>query len=146
MLLRKERLNLENKILIGVDFGGTKILTGAMTGEGKVVAEPVNVPTGGHDPHDKIIGRLNNSIEEALRRANANLDDVLGIGHRPSHPVREVEQPAAVIPPCHAAVLWSSVAGGREPMLEDLHDLGAQAVGVGDDHGQRGRHVLLDAE
>ena len=69
-----------NKILIGVDFGGTKILTGAMTEEGKVIAEAVNVPTGGNDARDKILERLNHSIEEVLRRSKADIGDVRGIG------------------------------------------------------------------
>ena len=69
-----------NKILIGVDFGGTKILTGAMTEEGKVIAEPVNVPTGGNDERGKILERLNYSIEETLKRAKADIGDVRGIG------------------------------------------------------------------
>jgi len=71
---------LKKEILIGVDFGGTKILTGAMTGKGEVLCEPVKVPTGGSDEGNKIIKRLTDSIDELLARAKLNLNEIRGIG------------------------------------------------------------------
>ena len=72
--------NLKDEILIGVDFGGTKILTGAMTERGEVVCEPVRVPTDGDDESGKIIGRVAGSIDEVIRKAGVQLDQVKGIG------------------------------------------------------------------
>lgn len=69
-----------NKILIGVDFGGTKILTGAMTERGEVLCEPVKVPTNGSEEAEKIIKRLKDSISEVLRKSEASIDHVKGIG------------------------------------------------------------------
>ena len=40
---------MDNKIIIGVDLGGTKIMTGAIDREGSVLGFPVKIPTGGND-------------------------------------------------------------------------------------------------
>ena len=71
---------MKDNILIGVDFGGTKILTGAMTEKGEILCEPVKVPTDGHDGGEKIIKRLTNSIDDVLRKTKVNIEDVNGIG------------------------------------------------------------------
>jgi len=67
-------------MLIGVDFGGTKILTGAITEKGEILCEPVKVATNGHESHEKIIARLTSSIDEVIRRSSVRIDDVKGIG------------------------------------------------------------------
>ena len=77
---KERKVNLENKILIGVDFGGTKILTGAMTTEGKILGEPVKIPTNPNEEPGKIIKRITGSIEEVLGRIKAKVFDVEGIG------------------------------------------------------------------
>ena len=71
---------LENEILIGVDFGGTKILTGAMTEKGQVLCEPIKVPTNGHEEGGRIIKRLTDSIDDVLRKIGTSINDVGGIG------------------------------------------------------------------
>lgn len=71
---------MENKILIGVDFGGTKILTGAMTEKGEILCEPVKVPTDGNEAPEKIIARVTESIDKVLVGTGATTGDVGGIG------------------------------------------------------------------
>ena len=83
----KGKRDLAGDILIGVDFGGTKILTGAMTSQGEVVCEPVTLPTIGNDAPEKIIGRVTNSIDQVLDRTGAVPDDVAGIGMGVTGPI-----------------------------------------------------------
>lgn len=71
---------MKDKILIGVDFGGTKILAGAMTAQGEMLCEPVKVPTNGQEESQKIIDRLTGSISEVLKRTGADISHVRGIG------------------------------------------------------------------
>jgi glucokinase len=71
---------MDNKIIIGVDLGGTKIMTGAIDNEGRVLGSPVRVPTEGNDPADAIVKRITGSIEEILGSLNRTIDDVEGIG------------------------------------------------------------------
>lgn len=71
---------MRNEILIGVDFGGTKILTGAMTGKGEVLCEPVRLPTNAGDAPEKIIGRVTDSIDQVMERTGADVSDIRGIG------------------------------------------------------------------
>lgn len=71
---------MKNKVLIGVDLGGTKILTGAMNNEGKVLWEPVKVSTNGNDEPENIFKKVTDSIEEVLKRLKSKNFDVDGIG------------------------------------------------------------------
>ncbi|MGC8595892.1 MAG: ROK family protein [Candidatus Kryptoniota bacterium] len=68
------------KVLIGVDFGGTKILTGAINERGEILCEPVKVPTSSQDPGERIIGRVLNSIEKVIQVVNPGKDAIAGIG------------------------------------------------------------------
>lgn len=69
-----------SKIIIGVDLGGTKILTGAINSIGKVLGTPVKVSTGGNDPKEMIIRRIISSIENVMLNLNLTIDNVAGIG------------------------------------------------------------------
>jgi len=71
---------MKDMILIGVDFGGTKILTGAITEKGEILCEPVKVATNGYESPEKIIARLASSIDEVIRRSSLSIDEVKGIG------------------------------------------------------------------
>jgi glucokinase len=75
------------KIIIGVDLGGTKIMTGAITREGNVLGEPVKVPTGANDPAEMIVKRITGSIEKTLRDLRMSVNDVAGIGIGSTGPV-----------------------------------------------------------
>ncbi len=81
------REELTGELLIGVDFGGTKILTGAMTADGEVVCDPVKLPTNGGDAPEKIIGRVTASIDEVLAKTGAEREDVAGIGMGVTGPI-----------------------------------------------------------
>jgi glucokinase len=71
---------MDNKIAIGVDLGGTKIMTGAIDYRGRVLGSTVKVPTVGNDPADAILKRITSSIEETLNSLNLTIEDVEGIG------------------------------------------------------------------
>jgi len=71
---------MSDKVVVGVDVGGTKILTGVLNGQGRVLGEPVKVPTGAEEPVEAIMGRLYQSVEESLSEAGKSLGDVAGIG------------------------------------------------------------------
>ncbi len=73
-------MTVSNKVIVGVDVGGTKIMTGVMNRRGEVVGEPVKVATGASDAADVIVARLYQSVEEALSAAGKSLGDVMGIG------------------------------------------------------------------
>jgi len=71
---------MNNKIIIGVDLGGTKIMTGAINYRGKVLGVPVKVPTEGHSEKEVILRKIIGSVEEVMRGLNATIDDIKGIG------------------------------------------------------------------
>ncbi|MDP2897594.1 MAG: ROK family protein [bacterium] len=71
---------MSDKVVGGVDVGGTKILTGVLDGQGRVLGEPVKVPTGAGEQAEAIMGRLYRSVEESLSAAGKSLGDVTGIG------------------------------------------------------------------
>jgi glucokinase len=71
---------LKNKIYIGVDFGGTKILTGAMNGKGEILGKPIKIPTNNQDEPENIVRDITKTIEETLQRLKASIVDVAGIG------------------------------------------------------------------
>ncbi len=78
---------LNKEILIGVDFGGTKILTGAIAPSGELLCQPVEAPTGGNDAPEEIIGRLTGTIDEVLSRLGADAGGVRGIGMGVTGPI-----------------------------------------------------------
>jgi glucokinase len=78
---------MNNKIIIGVDIGGTKIMTGAITREGNVLGEPIKVPTGANDPAEMIVKRITDSIEKTLRDLRLTVNDLIGIGIGSTGPV-----------------------------------------------------------
>ncbi len=71
---------MKNKIYIGVDFGGTKILAGAMTRKGEVLFEPVKILTNGTDEPEKIFKKVTDSIKEVMNKIDLKTVNVVGIG------------------------------------------------------------------
>jgi glucokinase len=71
---------MDNKIIVGVDLGGTKIMTGAIDLEGRVLGSPVKVPTEGNDTAESIVKRITGSVERILTGFNMTNKDVRGIG------------------------------------------------------------------
>jgi len=72
--------NLENKVIIGVDFGGTKILTGAMSQDGKIIGEPVKISTQSSEPADTIIDSIKDAVNQVMKNTGITINDVKGIG------------------------------------------------------------------
>ncbi len=71
---------MADKIYIGIDLGGTKILTGAISEKGKVLCVPVKVPTNGYEQSERIIQRITSSVETILERLEINIGNIAGIG------------------------------------------------------------------
>jgi len=71
---------MTGKAVVGVDVGGTKIMTGVISSEGKILGEPSNIPTGQHDPNGVIVRRIHQSIDKVLEDADITLDGIQGIG------------------------------------------------------------------
>ncbi len=71
---------MKNKIVLGIDLGGTKIMVGAIALNGEVLGIPVKLLTEGNDPSEKIIKKITDSVESVLKSLNRNITDVLGIG------------------------------------------------------------------
>jgi glucokinase len=72
--------NLDKNIVIGVDLGGTKIMTGAVDTSGKIIGESFIIPTGGNDPKEMILERIYLSIDSVLKNNNLNIENIAGIG------------------------------------------------------------------
>lgn len=80
MLNEKDNDKMKNRILIGVDFGGTKILTGAISGDGELLCEPFRIETNSNDAPNKIIENVTNSIEHVIKSIGVRTADVSSIG------------------------------------------------------------------
>jgi glucokinase len=78
---------MDTKIIIGIDLGGTKIMTGAISAQGKVLGTPVNVPTGGMESKEKIVKRITDSISQTIRELNVPIQEIIGIGIGSTGPV-----------------------------------------------------------
>lgn len=68
-----------SKVVIGVDLGGTKINTGIVDENGKVL-KSVKAPTLAKEGPYPVIDRIKKSIYDVLEEANMKLGDVGGIG------------------------------------------------------------------
>ena len=68
------------KAILGIDLGGTKIMSGLISVNGEMLGKPYIVPTGGKDPEKIIINRIFNAIEETLLNARLKITDISGIG------------------------------------------------------------------
>ncbi len=71
---------MTGKAVVGVDVGGTKIMTGVISPEGKILGEPFKIPTGQHDPNEVIVRRIHQAIDKVLEDADITLDGIQGIG------------------------------------------------------------------
>ncbi len=67
------------KYVIGVDLGGTKILTALADLEGQIL-QRVRVETGANEPAEQVVRRINTTVEQVLNEAQVSKDDVLRIG------------------------------------------------------------------
>ncbi len=71
---------MSNKISIGIDLGGTKIMVGAINNEGEVLGTPIKIATKSVDAAQKIIERILNSVEQLIQQLNLTINHIKGIG------------------------------------------------------------------
>ena len=71
---------MNKQIAVGVDLGGTKIMTGVIDANGNIMGTPVKVPTGGNDPADRVMNRVYSSVREVLKNSGVSVNDIVGIG------------------------------------------------------------------
>ncbi|MBD3287669.1 ROK family protein [candidate division KSB1 bacterium] len=71
---------MKDKIVIGIDFGGTKIKTAAVSESGELLSEPVIASTEAERPADEIIVSMYKTVNETLEKAELRIEDVIGIG------------------------------------------------------------------
>lgn len=101
------------KIVCAVDLGGTKINTGLVTEDGKVI-KSVKIPTNASEGPDAILGRIKKSIHDVLKMASLSAKDICGIGVGSPGPLDPVE--GVVISP-------SNLPGwNRVPVVQILKD------------------------
>ncbi|MFA5418683.1 MAG: ROK family protein [Bacteroidales bacterium] len=68
------------KIAIGVDVGGTKIRTGAVTIDGNILGNQLSVDTGAMDAKEVIVGRIIDSITWIMEQNDLEISKIGGIG------------------------------------------------------------------
>ena len=71
---------MEKEIIIGVDLGGTKIMTGAIDQQGNVIGTPVKVATEGTRPKEVILDKIMTSIRQVIRDNDLDPARLRGIG------------------------------------------------------------------
>ena len=65
-------------LVVGVDLGGTQLRTGVLRGP-KLLSR-IGMLTGKDPTPDRILPRIYNAIQQALKQANVSITDVVGIG------------------------------------------------------------------
>ena len=70
---------MSEKVLVGVDLGGTNLKAGTVTQEGNVVSR-VKAPTHAEDGPEAGIDRIVCSIEQALDESGCSRNDVIAVG------------------------------------------------------------------
>ncbi len=69
-----------SKKVIAIDFGGTKMKFGLISDEGKILSEPLTLPTQSKRPGDEIVGSMIAGIEQVMQEAGVDRDQIDGIG------------------------------------------------------------------
>lgn len=70
-----------NNIIIGVDLGGTKIMTGAIdAADGRVIGTPIKIATQSHLPKEQIVENIAQSIRQVMTDNGLQKQDVMGVG------------------------------------------------------------------
>lgn len=71
---------MEGKPILGVDIGGTKIMSGVITPQGEIVNDPSKISTRAGESKKTTVNQIHEAIEKALNAADIALDDIQGIG------------------------------------------------------------------
>ncbi|MEA3454629.1 MAG: ROK family protein, partial [Candidatus Caldatribacteriota bacterium] len=74
-----DKKSLEKKYSIGVDLGGTNIVSAIVNYRGKIVNK-VKVPTLAERGKEATIKRIIETIHENIVQSSVALDDIIGIG------------------------------------------------------------------
>lgn len=75
------------KILIGIDLGGTKILTGAIDKNGKILGAPIKVATESNLPKEITLKKITDSIEKVMFELDITADKIASIGIGSTGPI-----------------------------------------------------------
>jgi len=70
---------MAERMVVGVDLGGTNLVTGAVTQSGEVVSR-VKVPTLASEGPDAVIGRIVGAVEGVIEDSGADKGDVMAVG------------------------------------------------------------------
>ena len=71
---------MEQKIVAGVDFGGTKIKFGLVLEDGNILGETLTLPTESDRRDDEIVGTMIEGIERTVQDSDLSIQQVAGIG------------------------------------------------------------------
>ncbi len=71
---------MEQKIVAGVDFGGTKIKFGLVLEDGSILGETLTLPTESDRRDDEIVGTMIEGIERTVQDSDLSIQQVAGIG------------------------------------------------------------------
>lgn len=71
---------MKDKIAVGIDFGGTKIKTAVISENGEIIGAPVVTPTEAQRPAHDILQSMVNTVHDALKAAESDINEIEGIG------------------------------------------------------------------
>lgn len=71
---------MEQKIVAGVDFGGTKIKFGLVLEDGNILGETLTLPTKSDRRGDEIVGTMIEGIERVVHDSDLAIQQIAGIG------------------------------------------------------------------
>ena len=72
-------INNKNTLLLGIDLGGTKILTSVVNTDGKMLSRDHSI-TPAAKGHDAVIQAIKESIRNALKEADTSPSDLTAVG------------------------------------------------------------------
>lgn len=67
-------------IIVGIDIGGTKIMTGAINAQGDMLCDPVQVPTRGSSSAEIIFNTIVTTVDQIVEQLDIEYADLQGIG------------------------------------------------------------------
>jgi len=68
------------KKVVAIDFGGTKMKFGLISDEGKILSDPLTLPTHSERRGDQIVGDMIAGIEQVVQQGGIELEQIVGIG------------------------------------------------------------------
>jgi glucokinase len=67
-------------LALGIDIGGSKIMTGIVDREGNIIGKTITIPTMANEPPPQILNRIYDAVEVVLMSAKLQRDHLSGIG------------------------------------------------------------------